>query len=132
MRRASALKAYKYCIYPTDAQVVFFSKTFGCCRFVWNKMLDEKLQAYKKKERLQRFTPTKYKEEFLFLKEVNSLALCNVQLQLEKVFKDHFRNRKQFKLPEFKKKRDKQSYTTNNTCNSIRVDSEKVCYVCLK
>jgi len=88
-------------------------------------MLDEKLQAYKKKERLQRFTPTKYKEEFPFLKEVDSLALCNVQLQLEKAFKDHFRNRKQFKLPKFKKKRDKQSYTTNNTHNSIRVDFEK-------
>ncbi len=88
-------------------------------------MLDEKLQAYKKKERLQRFTPTKYKEEFPFLKEVDSLALCNIQLQLEKAFKDHFRNPKQFKLPKFKKKRDKQSYTTNNVHNSIRVDFEK-------
>jgi putative transposase len=48
-----------------------------------------------------------------------------VQLQLEKAFKVHFKNRKQFKLPKFKKKRDKQSYTTNNTHNSIRVDFEK-------
>jgi len=88
-------------------------------------MLDEKLRAYKKKERIQRIIPAKYKEEFLFLKEVDGLALCNVQLQLEKAFKDHFRNRKQFKLPKFKKKRDKQSYTTNNTHNSIRVDFEK-------
>ena len=125
MQRKPALKAFKYRIYPTDAQVLFFAKTFGCCRFVSNKMLDEKLQAYKKKERLQRFTPTKYKEEFPFLKEVDSLALCNVQLQLEKAFKDHFRNRKQLKLPKFKKKREKQSYTTNNVHNSIRVDFEK-------
>jgi len=125
MQSKPTLKAYKYRIYPTDAQVVFFAKTFGCCRFVWNKMLDEKLRAYKKKERIQRIIPAKYKEEFLFLKEVDGLALCNVQLQLEKAFKDHFRNRKQFKLPKFKKKRDKQSYTTNNTHNSIRVDFEK-------
>jgi len=125
MRRASALKAYKYRIYPTDAQVVFFAKTFGCCRFVWNKMLDKKLQAYKKKERIPQDTPAKYKEEFPFLKEVDSFALCNVQLQLEKAFKDHFRNRKQFKLPKFKKKRDKKSYTTNNVRDSIRVDWEK-------
>ena len=48
-----------------------------------------------------------------------------MQLQLEKAFKDHFRNCKQFKLPKFKKKRDKQSYTTNNAHNSIRVDFEK-------
>jgi len=125
MQRKPALKAFKYRIYPTDAQVMFFAKTFGCCRFVWNKMLDEKLQAYKKKERMQRITPTKYKDEFPFLKEVDSFALCNVQLQLEKAFKDHFRNRKQFKLPKFKKKREKQSYTTNNVHNSIGVDFEK-------
>ena len=125
MRRALPLKAYKYRIYPSDAQAVFFAKTFGCCRFVWNRMLDKKLQAYKKKERIPGVTPAEYKEEFPFLKEVDSFALCNVQLQLEKAFKDHFRNRKQFKLPKFKKKRDKQSYTTNNTHNSIRVDFER-------
>jgi len=125
MRRKPTLKAYKYRIYPSHAQVVFFAKTFGCCRLVWNKMLDKKLQAYKKKERIQQDTPAKYKDEFPFLKEVDSFALCNVQLQLEKAFKDHFRNRKQFKVPKFKKKRDKQSYTTNNTHNSIRVDFDK-------
>jgi putative transposase len=125
MRRKPTLKAFKYRIYPTDAQVVFFAKTFGCCRFVWNKMLDEKQQAYKKKERISRPTPAEYKEEFPFLKEVDSFALCNVQLQLEKAFKNHFKNRKQFKLPKFKKKRDRQSYTKNNTHNSIRVDFEK-------
>jgi len=125
MHRKPTLKAYKYRICPTDAQVVFFAKTFGCCRFVWNKMLDKKMNAYKKKERIPQDTPAKYKEEFPFLKEVDSLALCNVQLQLEKAFKDHFRNRKQFKLPKFKKKRDKQSYTTNNTHNSIRIDFDR-------
>ena len=50
MQSRPTLKAYKYRIYPTNAQVVFFAKTFGCCRFVWNKMLDEKLRAYKKNE----------------------------------------------------------------------------------
>ena len=125
MQCKPTLKAYKYRIYPTDAQVVFFAKTFGCCRLVWNKMLDEKKQAYKKKERIPRITPAKYKDEFPFLKEVDSFALCNVQLQLEKAFKDHFRNRKQFKLPKFKKKREKQSYTTNSVRDSIRVDFEK-------
>ena len=125
MQRKPTLKAYKYRIYPTDVQVVFFAKTFGCCRFVWNKMLDKKLQSYKKRERIPQDTPANYKDEFPFLKEVDSFALCNVQLQFEKAFKDHFKNRKQFSLPKFKKKRDKQSYTTNNTHNSIRVDFEK-------
>jgi putative transposase len=125
MQRASTLKAYKYRIYPSDAQALFFAKTFGCCRFVWNKMLEEKLRVYEKEKRIPRIIPAKYKKEFQFLNEVDGLALCNVQLQLEKAFRDHFKNRKYFKAPKFKKKKDKQSYTTNNTHNSIRVDFEK-------
>jgi len=82
MQSKPTLKAYKYRIYPTDAQVVFFAKTFGCCRFVWNKMLDQKLQDYKMKKRILEGTPAKYKKEFPFLKEVDSFALYNLQLQL--------------------------------------------------
>ncbi|MGG5318838.1 hypothetical protein IGI49_004057 [Enterococcus sp. AZ071] len=40
------LKAYKYRIYPTEEQVVFFAKTFGCVRKVYNLMLDERIKAY--------------------------------------------------------------------------------------
>lgn len=35
-------RAIKYRIYPTEEQQVLFAKTFGCCRKVWNLMLDEK------------------------------------------------------------------------------------------
>jgi Transposase and inactivated derivatives len=110
-------KAYKYRIYPTKEQQEYFAKTFGCCRFVWNKMLAEKLSAYEKGEPIPRITPAKYKEEFPFLKEVDSLALANVQLQLEKAFRDYFKNPKHFGLPKFKRKKDKQSYTTNEDVN---------------
>jgi len=65
MQRALPLKAYRYRIYPTDAQVAFFAKTFGCCRFVWNKMLDKKIQDYKKKELIPQDIPAKYKVEQL-------------------------------------------------------------------
>jgi putative transposase len=68
MQRKPTLKDYKYRIYPTNAQMVFFAKTFGCCRFVWNKMLDEELCAYEKKERIPRPTPAKYEKESPFLK----------------------------------------------------------------
>jgi putative transposase len=118
-------KAYKYRIYPNKEQQEYFAKNFGCCRFVWNKMLSEKLSAYEKGEPIPRITPAKYKEEFPFLKEVDSLALANVQLQLEKAFKNHLKNPKHFGLPKFKRKRDKQSYTTNNVNGSIGVDFEK-------
>jgi len=119
------LKAFKYRIYPNKEQKEFFAKTFGCVRFVWNLMLAEKLSAYEKKEKIPRNTPAKYKSEYPFLKEVDSLALANVQIQLEKAFRDHFRNKKHFGIPKFKKKKDKQSYTTNNVNGIIKVDFEK-------
>ena len=119
------LKAFRYRIYPNEEQKEFFVKTFGCVRFLWNLMLVEKLSAYEKKEKIPRNTPAKYKSEYSFLKEVDSLALCNVQLNLEKAFKNHFKNKKHFGLPKFKKKKDKQTYTTNNVHGSIKVDFEK-------
>jgi len=73
MRRKPTLKAFKYRIYPNDAQMVFFAKTFGCFRLVWNKILDDKQQSYKKKDRIPR--PTKlchrcgYKDKDLALHE---------------------------------------------------------------
>ncbi|WP_146913907.1 helix-turn-helix domain-containing protein, partial [Halolactibacillus halophilus] len=84
-------KAYKFRIYPTDEQVVMIHKTFGCVRFVYNKMLAERIETYAKlkddKEALRKVkhpTPAKYKTEFEWLKEVDSLALANAQVILEK------------------------------------------------
>ena len=121
------LKAYKYRIYPNKEQEEFFAKTFGCCRFVWNKMLEEKLSAYRNRKTISQTTPAKYKKDFPFLREADSLALANVQLQLEKAFKNHFKNPKSFGLPQLKRKKYKQSYTTNNVNmnSSIIVDFEK-------
>ncbi|TCO55500.1 RNA-guided endonuclease TnpB family protein [Caldanaerobacter subterraneus] len=124
------LKAYKYRIYPDKAQKEFFEKTFGCCRFVWNKMLEEKLETLRQGRKIPRITPARYKKGYPFLREVDSLALANVQLEQEKAFRNHFKNPEHFRMPKFKKKKDKQSYTTNNQQlkngnETIRVDFEK-------
>ncbi|SFP98572.1 putative transposase [Caldicoprobacter faecalis] len=124
------LKAYKYRIYPSDKQKEFLEKIFGCCRFVWNKMLEEKLETLEQGKKIPRVTPAKYKKEYPFLKEVDSLALANVQLNQEKAFRDYFKNPKHFGMSKFKKKKDKQSYTTNNQIlpngnETIRVDFEE-------
>ena len=37
-------KAYKFRIYPTKEQEVLLSKTFGCCRFIYNVMLSDKME----------------------------------------------------------------------------------------
>ena len=51
-------------------------------RFVYNRMLAEKKEYYEKTGKVLKVTPAKYKAEFPWLKEVDSLALCNAQLHL--------------------------------------------------
>jgi putative transposase len=59
-------------------------------------------------------TPAQYKKHWPWLKEVDSMALCNVQLNQEKAFRDFFRNPGHFRFPKYKSKhRDRPSYTTN-------------------
>ncbi len=125
MQRKPTLKAYKYRIYPSDEQVVFFNKTFGCCRFLWNKMLEEKLNAYKKKERIPDTGLATYRRKFPFLREADRFALIAVRHNIVNAFRNHFKNPKQFKLPKLKKKRDKQSYTTFNVKKPIIVDFKR-------
>ncbi len=111
-------KAYKFRLYPTKEQALLIRKTFGCVRFVYNKMLTECRAIYEKfkedKEMLRKQkkpTPAKYKEEFEWLKEVDSLALANAQLNLQAAYQNFFKGKARF--PKFKSKRYKQSYTTN-------------------
>ena len=83
--------AYRFRIYPTEEQKILLGKTFGCCRFLYNQMLDDKIREYEKTKKMLKNTPAMYKREYLFLKEVDSLALANVQLHLEKAYKNFFR-----------------------------------------
>ena len=111
-------KAYKFRIYPTLEQVIFFSKNFGCVRKVHNLMLDDRKKAYEEYKstgiKTKYPTPAKYKEEYPYLKEVDSLALANAQLNLEKAYKNFLKN-KDFGFPKYKcKSNPVQSYTTNN------------------
>lgn len=98
-----ANKAYKFRIYPTAAQCGLLAKTFGCVRFVYNKMLAECKKTYEQhrenKETLKKIkfpTPAKYKDEFTWLKEVDSLALANAQLNLQKAYKTFLRVERRF------------------------------------
>ena len=117
-------KAIKYRIYPTTEQSILFAKTFGCCRKVWNLMLSEKVKGYQETGKFKAITPAKYKAEFPFLKEIDSLALANVQMNLQTAFKNCFdkKRKKKCKFPKFKsKKKAKKSYTTNNQNGTVAV-----------
>lgn len=113
-------KAIKYRIYPTDEQKVLLAKTFGCCRLVWNIMLNDKNEYYKTNKSMLKNTPAQYKEKYPFLREVDSLALANVQINLQNTFTRFFN--KLCNYPNFKSKyRSKKSYTTNLVGNNITV-----------
>ncbi|SDD58481.1 helix-turn-helix domain-containing protein [Peptococcus niger] len=110
-------KAIKYRLYPTKEQAILFSKTFGCCRKVYNLMLADKIESYKLTQSFGNQTPAMYKAEYPYLREVDSLALANAQLNLQRAMKSHFdKSRKRLNgFPKFKSaKRSRKSYTTNN------------------
>ncbi len=117
------VKAFKYRIYPNTEQRQYFAKTFGCARFIYNRMLNDKIEHYKLTEQTLKNTPAQYKEEFPWLKEVDSLALANAQINLEKAYKNFFRD-KSVGFPKFKsKKNNHRSYTTNNQKGTVNIEN---------
>jgi len=116
-------KAFRFRIYPNEEQKIIFAKTFGCTRFIYNKMLSDKIDYYKQNKQRLNNTPAQYKTEFEWLKEVDSLALANAQMNLQKAFTNFFTNPKSG-FPKFKSKhKSRKSYTTNNQKGSITLEN---------
>jgi putative transposase len=122
-------KAYKFRIYPNKEQQVFLNKNFGCARFIWNRILDDNQKNYEKGNKFKINSPKVYKEEFEWLKEVDSLGLTGTWMNLKNAFDNFFSNPKHFDKPTFKSKKNKQSYRTNNLKTSkgytIRLNEEQ-------
>ena len=117
------LKAYKYRIYPNAEQMQFFAKCFGCVRFVYNRMLSDRIEHYNLTGKSLNNTPAQYKSEFTWLKEVDSLALANAQMNLNTAYRNFFRD-KSNGFPKFKSKKNNNfSYTTNNQKGTVYVEN---------
>ena len=151
-------KGYKFRLKPNKEQEIYFNKAFGCTRKMYNiytDMLYSKLeeQEYKSGKiqysKLNLPTPATIKKDFNYMKEIDSLAFANVQLN----FKDAIKNfntkydNKSYKksakkkvetlgreltfkdlkgMPTFKsKKRNQNSYTTNNQNGTISIIDNK-------
>ena len=118
-------RAVKCRIEPNKDQRVMLAKTFGCCRFLYNRMLSDHMLADLMGEHVK-LTPAVYKKDYPWLKEVDSLALCNAQLDLEEAFRKHGEE-KDTGHPRFKSKhRSRRSYTTNVVNNNIRIEGKKI------
>lgn len=116
-------KAYKFRIYPNAEQKVLFAKTFGCVRFLYNRMLADKIKYYEETKQKLNNTPAQYKKEFEWLKEVDSLALANAQMNLQAAYNNFFRSPK-VGFPKFKSKKcNRRSYTTNCVTGNIKLEN---------
>ena len=122
-------KGFVVRLYPTKEQEEFFTNCFGCVRFIYNKMLSDKIEHYKNTKTMLYVTPAKYKSDYPFLKNVDSLALTNAQLNLDAAYSKFFNKKGGF--PKFKNKKKCQAkYSTNNQIDkktkkpSIKVGSD--------
>ena len=116
--------AFRYRIYPNKEQELLINKTFGCVRFVYNTILYTANKFYEETGKNKIITPASLKSENQFLKEVDSLALSNAQLNVKRSFTNFFQKRAKF--PRFKSKKNSvKSYTTNCVNNSIRIEKGK-------
>ena len=121
-------KAIKYRVYPTTEQSIMFAKTFGCCRKVYNLMLSDKIEGYKLTGKFPTVTPAKYKNDYPYLREVDSLALANKQMDLQEAFRNTFNKSRKKKngFPKFKSaKHSRKSYTTNNQKGTVAIIDNK-------
>ena len=123
-----ANKAIKYRVYPTTEQSIMFAKTFGCCRKVYNLMLADKIESYKATGKFPTVTPAKYKKDYPYLKEIDSLALANKQMDLQAAFRNTFSKsrKKNNGFPKFKSaKHSRKAYTTNNQKGTVAITDNK-------
>jgi putative transposase len=126
-------KSYKFRLLPNIHQQIFINKTLGCCRLIYNLMLNERKENYQIKKDIEiienmynsehkklEFKLTsekewKNKKEYEFMKEIDSQALLQVRRDLEYSYKNYFRKLKLNQKTDLKfksKKNSKNSYRT--------------------
>lgn len=122
--------SYKFRIYPTREQENLIQRTFGCCRFVYNRFLAMRIEAYKERgETLNYYVCanalTLLKKDLEWLKETDATALQSSLRDLDTAFQNFFRGVKQGKrigYPQFKSKRNRRrSYKSKRVGENIAV-----------
>lgn len=117
-------RSYKYAIYPNKSQRRLINSTFKYVNFMYDTMLRDKTKSLRETGKTGRQTPAQYKDRYIFLNDIDSLALCNMQLQLEAAFKGYFDEKTSY--PKERRNNIKCSYTTNHLKNNIRIENNKL------
>jgi len=127
-------RALKIRIYPNKEQQSLVNKTLGCCRFIYNQMLHERITAYDrlKDDKTKLYghkyrTEKQYKEEFGFLKDADAVALQQARINLENAYNNFYKSLKGLRkgektgFPKFKSKKNRESFRTFR----IKIDFDK-------
>lgn len=120
----SVEKAYRYRIYPNKRQKEIITKTFGCCRFVYNKYLAKRIEMYERGKETFSYVQCandmkKLKSELEWLKEVDSTALQSSLKDLDIAYQKFFKEHSGY--PKFKsKKTHKFSYKSKHVNGNIQ------------
>jgi putative transposase len=123
-------KSFKFRIYQKKPKTTLINKTIGCSRFVFNHFLSLWDNAYKETGKGLTYGTCSaklpaMKKEFVWLKEVDSIAIQSSVRNLADAYTRFFK--KQNSSPSFKsKKNNVQSYTTKQTNENIAVIGNKI------
>ena len=124
--------SYKFRLYPNRKQETQMLRTFGCCRFVFNHYLADRIETYKETgksptrfEQDRNLTVLKKQEETSWLREVDATALQSSLRDLDDAYQNFFRRVKHGEkpgFPRFKSKHDhRQSYKSKCVGTNIKV-----------
>ncbi|MCL0329809.1 transposase [Apilactobacillus xinyiensis] len=118
------LRAIKTRIYPNLAQQSKIIFNFGCCRFVWNQLLNMQIERYNNGGSYVNEFDMNYlikclKHEYPFLKQAESTSLLHVSRDLNQAFQKLFKEHTGY--PKFKSRKfPKQSYKSNSVNHNIQ------------
>ena len=129
-------KAYKIRLYPNKSQLNMIEQSFGCSRFIYNSMLAERKSIYelhKDDENRQALwthkykTEKDYKQEFTWLKDVESSSLQQARIDLSRAYTNFFnslsgKSKGKSQFPKFHKKGVKESYRVVVNNNNIKYE----------
>lgn len=104
------IKGFKIRIYPNKQQKILIEKHFGCCRFIYNYMVEMQTENYKKGNKyikkydmIRSLTPLKRQEDYLWLREVSGTSLQIVCADVNESFINFFRKNSGY--PKYKSKK---------------------------
>jgi putative transposase len=125
-------KCYKFRIYPTLEQSVLIQKTFGCCRFVYNKYLDKRIKLYQTDRSPLDYNAcsadmTALKRELAWLREVDATALQSALQNLDAAYKNFFRRVKQGGAPGFPKFKSKRAARKSYKSKAVGANIKVFC-----